>query len=274
MSDRTCTACGGSFHWEQSGRGRPRSKCFECSPRRGREYTPVERVIRPCAECGVGIETTGMKKFCSGSCRYRSRDRENRVPCAVCGEPMYLGSTSFPAGQSRHQRCMSRTPDGELIHGRAAYQSHGCRCNVCKSANVAAAQEWQRENNYWSRPDVVARRKERRSTQDARDAEKRRWERYYRENREQLIVAAKAKEVRRKGAPTIPFTVAQLEERLSMFDGCWMCGCELDGELHLDHVKPLSKGGWHCLSNLRPSCPSCNLSKGAKWPLEKVMLTV
>lgn len=274
MLDRTCTACGGSFHWEQSGRGRPRSKCFECSPPKSGAYIPVERDIRPCVECGTEMAAFSWQKFCSDSCRYRSRDRENRVPCAVCGEPMYLGSTSFPDGQARHQRCMSRTPDGELIHGRAAYSGHGCRCDECRAASSAAVREWTRKNKYWSKPDVVARRKELRSTQDARDAEKRRWGRYYRENREQLIVAAKVQDVRRKGAPTIQFTLQQLEDRLSMFDGCWMCGCSLGGGFHIDHVKPLSKGGWHCLSNLRPSCPSCNLSKGAKWPLEKVMLTV
>ena len=269
MSERTCKSCGCLFEWVQSGRGRPRSKCFECSPRRGREYTPVERVIRPCAECGVGIETTGLKKFCSDRCRYRKRDRDTRVPCAFCGEPMYLGGSSRPQGEAMHNRCRIESAG----HGVSRY-GRGCRCDECRAASSAAVREWTSKHNYWSKPDVVARRKELRSTQDARDAEKRRWERYYRENREQLIVATKVKEVRRKGAPTIPFTVAQLEDRLSMFAGCWMCGCERGESFHIDHVKPLSKGGWHCLSNLRPSCPSCNLSKGAKWPLEKVMLTV
>ncbi|WP_349257835.1 HNH endonuclease [Iamia sp.] len=42
-----------------------------------------------------------------------------------------------------------------------------------------------------------------------------------------------------------------------------MCGVEADS---IDHVKPLSKGGAHMLSNLRPSCRSCNSRKGARWP--------
>ena len=184
---------------------------------------------------------------------------------------MHTSRNSLPVGQAAHRRC--RYPDA-ANHGSVARYRRGCRCDECRAASAAAVREWTRKNEYWSKPDVVARRKELRSTQDAREAEKRRRERYYRENREQLIVAAKAKEVRRKGAPTIPFTAEQLEARLSMFAGCWMCGCERDESFHIDHVKPLSKGGWHCLSNLRPSCPSCNLSKGAKWPLEKVMLTV
>lgn len=265
MSERTCKSCGCLFEWVRSGRGRPRSKCFECSPRRGREYTPVERVIRPCAECGVGIETTGLKKFCSERCRYRKRDRDARVPCAFCGELMYLGSTSRPPGEAMHNRCATESRG----HGASRYAS-GCRCDVCREANTAAAREYMRKSNYYSRPDVAARRKARRSTPEARSAEKLRWDRYYRENRDELIVASKVKEVRRKGAPTIPFTAEQLADRLSMFPGCWMCGCDRDETFHVDHVKPLSKGGWHCLSNLRPACPSCNLSKGAKWPLETI----
>lgn len=69
---------------------------------------------------------------------------------------------------------------------------------------------------------------------------------------------------RRKGAPTIYFTPAQLAARRVYFGGrCWMCGIPAEA---WDHVKPLSKGGWHCLSNLRPACMSCNARKRDSWP--------
>ncbi len=35
--------------------------------------------------------------------------------------------------------------------------------------------------------------------------------------------------------------------------------------LHVDHVKPLAKGGLHCLHNLQLLPPLENLRKGAKW---------
>lgn len=59
------------------------------------------------------------------------------------------------------------------------------------------------------------------------------------------------------------FTPDQLALRLSMFDGCWMCGNPADT---VDHVKPLAKGGAHMLCNLRPACRSCNSSKNDRWP--------
>lgn len=65
---------------------------------------------------------------------------------------------------------------------------------------------------------------------------------------------------------TIPFTPAQRAARWAMWAArCWMCGVADASEE--DHVKPVSKGGWHCLSNLRPVCGSCNSSKQDRWPL-------
>lgn len=61
----------------------------------------------------------------------------------------------------------------------------------------------------------------------------------------------------------IDFTADQLAQRAVMFDdACWMCG---ESWTDWDHVKPLSKGGAHCLANLRPACGSCNSRKHARW---------
>ncbi|SEP29621.1 HNH endonuclease [Trujillonella endophytica] len=65
---------------------------------------------------------------------------------------------------------------------------------------------------------------------------------------------------------TIPFTAAQRAQRWEMWAGrCWICGISDASEE--DHVKPVSKGGWHCLANLRPICGPCNSSKNDRWPL-------
>ena len=68
-----------------------------------------------------------------------------------------------------------------------------------------------------------------------------------------------------KGAEgAIYSTSKKLQWRIQMFSGrCWMCGSKASA---IDHVKPLSKGGSHWPSNLRPACGSCNSRKGARWP--------
>lgn len=72
---------------------------------------------------------------------------------------------------------------------------------------------------------------------------------------------SRLRRARKAAVATVAFSADQLRDRLSMFSGCWMCGADADT---VDHVIPLALGGWHCLSNLRPACNSCNASKGIK----------
>lgn len=55
----------------------------------------------------------------------------------------------------------------------------------------------------------------------------------------------------------------QIRARIDYFGGrCWVCG---DPATTVDHVKPLSKGGLHLASNMRPACGPCNFRKHARW---------
>lgn len=58
------------------------------------------------------------------------------------------------------------------------------------------------------------------------------------------------------------FTLDDLRERIKAFGGCCAyCGGPHE---HMDHVKPLARGGRHCLANLRPACARCNQKKNAQ----------
>lgn len=59
-------------------------------------------------------------------------------------------------------------------------------------------------------------------------------------------------------------TVGKVDEaaaRASRPD-CYLCGKLLDGEVHLDHIIPLARGGAHSQDNLAPTHATCNLRKG------------
>lgn len=49
---------------------------------------------------------------------------------------------------------------------------------------------------------------------------------------------------------------------------CYWCGLPCKQKYHIDHYQPLSKGGKHRISNLVIACPTCNLRKSSKDPLE------
>jgi hypothetical protein len=88
----------------------------------------------------------------------------------------------------------------------------------------------------------------------------------------------KMKEIRRRGN-----THRRLNEANMVFEcftdddvilkygnRCFYC---LDGSFeHLDHYIPISKGGNHTLSNVRPSCACCNLRKHNKMPEEWILI--
>lgn len=42
---------------------------------------------------------------------------------------------------------------------------------------------------------------------------------------------------------------------------CGICFEKIDGDYHIDHIIPVSKGGHHCSKNLQLAHPYCNQSK-------------
>jgi len=72
-----------------------------------------------------------------------------------------------------------------------------------------------------------------------------------------------SRRARKLGVQVIDFTLAELGQRaMALGDRCWMCQ---SAWTDWDHVKPLSKGGAHCLANLRPACGPCNSRKSSTW---------
>lgn len=69
---------------------------------------------------------------------------------------------------------------------------------------------------------------------------------------------------RRAAKKSVPVELFTIQDIFTMYGSlCFYCG---DVYEHLDHYIPLSKGGSHTLSNVRPSCKGCNLSKSSKLP--------
>lgn len=45
---------------------------------------------------------------------------------------------------------------------------------------------------------------------------------------------------------------------------CAYCRVLLSGPYHIDHKMPVSRGGLNGIENLQVTCPTCNMSKGAR----------
>lgn len=85
--------------------------------------------------------------------------------------------------------------------------------------------------------------------------------------RENYLLYHRQKSKRRKallrGSIGHQLTGSQVRKRFEQFGHtCAYCG--KGGDLHIEHVVPVSKGGTHVLGNIVPACPGCNFNKAAR----------
>ena len=97
------------------------------------------------------------------------------------------------------------------------------------------------------------------------------------DGREEIFMATRAKAAERKrrqrarrhdGRPPA-HKWQKVRDRIFERDGytCQYCGAH-GGELHCDHIIPVSRGGTNDDDNLATACAACNLSKSARTPEE------
>ena len=108
----------------------------------------------------------------------------------------------------------------------------------------------------------------REANRDKVNAHCREWRRKNPERSKAILAASRHK--RRLACSGATVTGPELAEWMKRAPKhCYWCECKLTiRTMSIDHYVPLSKGGAHALSNLVPSCLSCNKKKNAKDPLK------
>lgn len=77
-----------------------------------------------------------------------------------------------------------------------------------------------------------------------------------------------AKRARRKSAEGF-FTKEDIKKIIyKQKHKCAICFKPVRKNYHVDHIIPLAKNGTNWPENLQVTCPTCNMSKGAKCPIE------
>ena len=95
------------------------------------------------------------------------------------------------------------------------------------------------------------------------------YRKFYKENKERLSPQRRAAKARRRSAEGV-VTAADIRELLLLQrNKCAICKTHLSATgYHVDHIKPIARGGTNFRENLQILCPPCNLSKQAKDPIE------
>ena len=92
--------------------------------------------------------------------------------------------------------------------------------------------------------------------------------RYSLKNPEKVRLLAKKGRAKRQNAKIGPICKSDIDGmKLRQKNRCAVCKVRMD-KFHIDHIMPLCLGGAHTVSNLQLLCPSCNLSKSGKHPID------
>jgi 5-methylcytosine-specific restriction endonuclease McrA len=157
-----------------------------------------------------------------------------------------------------------------LAHYHANKEKINASTKIYREKNADAIRQRTREN-YAANSEVY---RERQKANRLRDPEKHREKsRLYKLANPDVVAAGNRKRKAMKKGATGTHTACDV---MSIFDGqrglCANCKKKLfrsgAKKFHVDHVMPLAKGGSNDKYNLQLLCPSCNLSKHSKDPID------
>ena len=194
-----------------------------------------------------------------------------RAEAKACGAVSYFTGKPCKHGHiSQRQTSNGVCEECRLViyhkwrSGNAAKESKRCK-------------EWRRDNKQlvldakkkWelANPDKMREMYKRKYMRDIEKSKKQR-KNWYQNNKEKYIVYGRNRRAKNKGADG-KHSVKEINNIKNLQKGkCAYCATKLSSKYHVDHIHPLSKGGSNWPSNLQILCPTCNLQKFTKDPLD------
>jgi 5-methylcytosine-specific restriction endonuclease McrA len=220
--------------------------CREYNRRRYQEKCSVAArgpVVKPCRRCGTSTEIRGKQYYCK-TCgpivkAELHREANRRV------------NDRIAANGTRCTLCKAEIPPGKKTY-------------YCATCSLAWSRHWNSTH-----PEQLRDRGRRWRAENA-EQNRQNYQNWREQNREQYLASKRANQARRTHWMTTgDATGADYQEVLSQARGCCaICGKQVGGNLHVDHIIPLSRGGLHTRSNLQAACPPCNIRKYNKLPGE------
>ena len=212
--------------------------------------------MKTCTKCGV-------EKTPGEFTKDKSREDGLYPQCKACRKAFREANREKILKQKREHWHANRDEIG--VKRRAKYQDnpkHTLALNKAwREANREKIRESRRAYRDTNREKIRASKKRYRDANKEKILEKSRA--YYAANPHKFLIHGQRRRARERNADGSA-TAKDIQSRLDAHGHkCIFCGSTED--LHLDHVKPLSKGGSNWPSNLAPACGPCNLSKAARW---------
>lgn len=185
--------------------------------------------------------------------------------CTACGET-FPATTEYFYKESRNGTLFSQCKTCYLA-----------RCKAYRGANKEQYSAAGKRRYQSTREEVLARSKARYAAKrEAILIQHRKWREahpgYWKKNWEADPGRVRAKNANRRAVlhdAEGSFTRQDIDAQLKRQKGrCFYCDSQLGADYHREHVTPLALGGSNGPENIVIACPECNLSKGAKHPMD------
>lgn len=222
----------------------------------------------------------GLKRYFTGKpCKHghiaeRSTANGVCIECAVSMRDPYDPSKRREKYLRSKEAVLSQSKNYYEKNREAVLERHKKRYKAQHKSILARRRRWAKENRHKVN-EMARRHKERRRDhyiekqrkyRSANREEYNLYQRKWRANNSERVRATVANRKSAQGHHTADDIKRLLIEQRRH---CAACNADLNKTgYHVDHIQPLARGGTNWPDNLQILCPHCNLSKGAKDPVE------
>lgn len=226
-----------------------------------------EPILKTCKGCGAEYYVPPCRywrdNYCNQSCYHEKRKKEceNRaVSCDVCNKSFIPRKTQLRNGWGKY--CSIECRHLGRIGGTVSDESKK-RISEAQQRLVAEGRKpvlCGPKNPNWKGGVKAAQERFKKSGKKLENT------RRYRNKNPEKVREFTQNRNRRKYGRLPKGTVAKIKEWQRY--KCAICCVKLPKSYHVDHITPLARGGKHEKSNIQLLCPTCNVRKAAKDPID------
>jgi 5-methylcytosine-specific restriction endonuclease McrA len=247
--DRLGPVCKGGHLWQGHQLTlRTKGKCEECKRVRKRVGNMSEHQLTLRRQRNNRSYAKNAEKR-----REEAKLKNKAIAERIKADPVYAAQVHKQ--RREYKRQLRRRQGAKPLAPLELRQMQNAICNAGKQPSVAKL-VMDEQRRYWrEHPDVYAQfdRERKRLYHQWRQMTDPEYRLYHRQK-------SKRRKAQMRNSTAHQLSGKHVRRRFAEFKHrCAYCGA--DGDLHIEHVDPISKGGAHVLSNIVPACKACNYSK-------------